>query len=162
MREGRLADLVIRQLAPPDAPLIRDAFAALSIESRYLRYGVPIRDPAVVLGWVDDLDGTRNAAVGAVVHAGRRLIGCARYACVEAGTYAEVAVTVTDAWQGHGVGAVLLAELVAHARRAGIPELRACLLPGNKRAQRLLAGQRGWRLRSRHDGYLEYGYARAR
>jgi RimJ/RimL family protein N-acetyltransferase len=153
------SDLVVRQLAPPDAPLIHDAFTQLSIESRYLRYGVPLLDPAVALGWVDELDSPGNAAVGAVTPARRRLIGCARYASGEAGTYAEVAVTVIDSWQGRGVGARLLVALMAHAGDRGIAELRACLLPGNKRAQRLIAAVEGWRLRGRRDGYLEYGYA---
>ena len=72
---------------------------------------------------------------------------------------AAVAVTVIDAWQGRGVGSLLLAELVADAIRAGIAELRACVLPGNKRAYRLLSAEGGWRLRSRHDGFLEYAYA---
>jgi GNAT superfamily N-acetyltransferase len=41
---------------------------------------------------------------------------------------AEVGILVEDAWQRHGVGAVLLAELVAHARALGLRALTAQLL----------------------------------
>jgi GNAT superfamily N-acetyltransferase len=159
MPHAGVSDLVIRQLEPSDAPLIRDAFAALSMESRYLRYGLPVVDPAVALAWVPKLDGERNVALGALSPGDCLLTGGARYASVDDGAYAEVAVTVIDAWQGQGVGSALLAALLAQARRAAVPELRACLLPGNRRAQRLLTAQGGWRLLSRRDGFVEYGCA---
>jgi acetyltransferase len=154
---GDSLGLLLRPLEPADAALISGAFAALSAESRYLRYGLPLVDPAVALSWVPDLDGEQNAAVGALSRGGNQLVGDARYVCAPRAAYAEVAVTVIDAWQGRGVGSLLLARLLEHARRAGISELRACVLPGNKRARGLLAARRGWRVLSRRDGFLEYG-----
>jgi RimJ/RimL family protein N-acetyltransferase len=155
------SEFAVRPLLPSDASLIRRAFFELSVESRYLRYGLPISDPARVLGWVDGLDGTQNAAVGALNLRTGALLGGARYATVEEGSYAEIAGFVIDAWQGRGIGSRLLAELLRHAGNVGIAELRARVLPGNRRARRLLASTGAWRVRGFRDGFIDYGFSRA-
>jgi acetyltransferase len=154
-------EFAIRPLLASDAPLIRGAFFELSVESRYLRYGLPIADPARVLGWVDGLDGRQNAAVGAVNLVTGALLGGARYATVEAdqGSYAEIAGFVIDAWQGRGIGSRLLASLLRHAGDVGIAELRACVLPDNQRARRLLASTGAWRVVGFRDGFVDYVFS---
>jgi GNAT superfamily N-acetyltransferase len=156
MPAARAAEFEIRQLLASDAALIRGAFFELSVESRYLRYGLPIVDPARILGWVDGLDGTQNAAVGAVAHVTGALLGGARYATVQEGSYAELAGFVIDAWQGRGIGSQLLGHLLRHAYTVGISELRACVLPDNRRARRLLASTGAWRLVGFGDDFIDY------
>jgi GNAT superfamily N-acetyltransferase len=45
---------------------------------------------------------------------------------------AEAAVTVVDAWQGRGLGRVLLSRLAGRAREEGVREFTATLLTDNR------------------------------
>ena len=58
------------------------------------------------------------------------IIGGARYIVTEPGT-AEVAFAVLDAYQGQGLGTILMRDLVAIARNAGLKELIAEVLAEN-------------------------------
>ena len=91
------------------------------------------------------VDGTRHVLV-AYLAGDEGPVGIARL--VRDGGSAEVAVAVADEWQNHGIGRVLLEELAALARAAGIVELRATVAGGNPRAVSLasrLAGSRAGR-----------------
>jgi GNAT superfamily N-acetyltransferase len=55
----------------------------------------------------------------------------ARYVRTPGSATAEVAIAVVDAWQGKGVGAVLLHELVERAKQAGIRRFSAICLAEN-------------------------------
>jgi RimJ/RimL family protein N-acetyltransferase len=62
---------------------------------------------------------------------GRRvIIGGGRYIVVEPGR-AEIAFVVIDAYQGQGIGTLLMRHLAAIARSAGLKELIAEVLPEN-------------------------------
>jgi GNAT superfamily N-acetyltransferase len=50
---------------------------------------------------------------------------------VRDGDSAEVAFAVADAWQGRGVGTILVERLREDARAAGITRFVAEVLPGN-------------------------------
>ena len=52
---------------------------------------------------------------------------------------AEVAIVVTDAWQGRGVGKALVDRLAARLRSVGVDRITARMLVGNEAARRLLA-----------------------
>lgn len=67
---------------------------------------------------------------------------------------AEVAVTVIDAAQRHGLGTVLLAVLVLRARMLGISTLTAHVLPENRVVVRWLKDL-GWTI-VRDEGSLEF------
>jgi GNAT superfamily N-acetyltransferase len=47
------------------------------------------------------------------------------------GAQAEIAILVDDAWQGDGIGTLLIEQLAAVARRAGIQELVGDVLASN-------------------------------
>jgi ribosomal protein S18 acetylase RimI-like enzyme len=62
---------------------------------------------------------------------GRRVIvGGGRYIMIQPGQ-AEMAFTVIDAYQGKGIGGILMRHLVAIARDGGLKELIAEVLPEN-------------------------------
>jgi RimJ/RimL family protein N-acetyltransferase len=77
------------------------------------------------------------------------LVGGSRYIVFEPGR-AEMAFMVVDAWQGRGVGSVLMRHLVEIARQAGLQELTAEVLPENA-AMLKVFGKFGFRPAPRRD-----------
>jgi GNAT superfamily N-acetyltransferase len=71
------------------------------------------------------------ALVARTEEAGREvLVGGGRYIVFEPGR-AEMAFMVIDAWQGRGIGSILMGHLVKIANDAGLQELTAEVLPEN-------------------------------
>ena len=71
------------------------------------------------------------AIVASMEEAGRKVIvGGGRYVVIVPGQ-AEVAFAVIDAYQGQGIGSMLLRHLAAMAQAAGVKELIAEVLPEN-------------------------------
>jgi GNAT superfamily N-acetyltransferase len=118
----------------------------LSADTVYRRFHAPVRrlPPELVHRFVD-VDHDRREAVVAVV--GDEVVGIARYdRAPDDGTRAEFAVLVEDAWQGHGVGRQLLAEVLELAARRGVRTATASVQADNERTlallRRLLPGSR--------------------
>ena len=84
-----------------------------------------------------------GACVALVARSGEtdELLGIARADMDPRFGTAELGVTIADAWQGKGLGALLLDGLVSAAKRSGFRGLRAVVLAGNGRMQRLLRRQ---------------------
>lgn len=136
--------VLVFRMCPADRPLVVEAANALSARSLYLRFGRPVAPAALDLRWVDALEGPVHVAYGALDRATGRSLGVARYARDdERAAGAEVAVAVADAWQGRGVGRLMLGRLAVHARAAGIATLRASVLAGNRPALALMRGLGG-------------------
>ena len=79
-----------------------------------------------------DIDFKNHVAIVALTdEAGRKvIIGGGRYILFEPGR-AEMAFVVVDAWQGRGVGSILMRHLVKIASYTGLQELTAEVLPEN-------------------------------
>jgi GNAT superfamily N-acetyltransferase len=104
-----------------------------SAQSLYRRFFAVKRDFAEPeIAFFLNVDFVDHVALVAVVdESGRRVIaGGARYVAVQPGK-AEVAFAVVDQYQGQGLGAALMHHLAAIARRAGLKELIAEVLPDN-------------------------------
>jgi RimJ/RimL family protein N-acetyltransferase len=81
---------------------------------------------------------------------GRKVIvGGSRYVVFEPGQ-AELAFVVVDAWQGRGVGSILMRHLIKIATSAGLQELTAEVLPENA-AMLKVFGKFGFKPVSRRD-----------
>ena len=122
---------------------LSDFFAALSVESRYLRFFAPVRPSHDLL----DLLAGRPAHVDAIVAvADGVIVGHAMAAdrprppdpC--AGWATDVGVVVADAWQRRGVGAALMRALTARAQARGVTALAMDVLPGNRRVLAMIIG----------------------
>lgn len=144
----RLVDgVTIRPLRNGDAATVAAVLARLGAESRRRRFGGgKPRLPARELATLARVDGSRHALV-AYLDGDPLPAGIAHL--VREGASAEVACAVADECQGRGVGRVLLGELAALARAAGIEELRATVCGDNPRvvalASRLLrVSASGW------------------
>jgi GNAT superfamily N-acetyltransferase len=118
---------VIRPACAADEAALGDFFAALSPQSRYLRFFGPVTPgPALLLRLLGDADG-----VDAVVAVrGGLIIGHAMAADL-AGRVSDIGVVVADAWQGRGLGAALMRALVTGAQARGLTSMTMDVLPGN-------------------------------
>src|SRR3954464_6764398 len=113
--------------------------ARFSERTRYLRYFSPYpRIPARDLERFVNVD-HRDREAFVVAH-GAELIAVGRYERLgPQAPDAEVAFVVEDAYQGRGIGSVLLEHLAAAAREHGILRFVAEVLPQNRTMLRVFA-----------------------
>jgi len=131
LRDGRTVE--IRALAPEDRIALLAAVGRTSDQSLYRRFFAfkhEFTDQEV--DFYVNVDFVSHVALIAVLEDdGRPVIaGGARYIVGQPGR-AEIAFAVADAHQGKGIGTALLRHLVILARRAGLRELTADVLPDN-------------------------------
>ena len=130
LRDGR--SVLVRPICPDDADALVAFHGRLSRETVYYRYFSPI--PVLKEPWLSRLvnvDYRDRMALVAVLS--DDIIGVGRYDRLAATDHAEVAFTVEDAFQGHGVGTLLLERLVPVARANGIRAFEAEVLADNRR-----------------------------
>lgn len=128
--------IAIRAFEPDDLPAVQAMFDRVSHETIYRRFfSGGAAGPRSELKYLAEVDGHDRLALIAVT--GCRTVGLARYQRTGSG-HAELAVIVEDAWQHHGVGRRLVAELVRTARREGVIALDMSVLGENAPALRLV------------------------
>lgn len=157
--------VLVRALRPGDRAEMRRGFGLLSLASRRFRFITPIRrlsEPQLEqLTAVDQVD---HVAIGArdVGRRGRPGVAVARFVRLNAPreadagpahagepggagpvgadrrTVAEFAVTVIDAYQGRGLGTLLVRLLLQAARSVGVEVLRGYVLEDNTAMLRVL------------------------
>lgn len=137
------AAIHVRPLRPDDADALRGFVAtALGGASRRLRFHAGMHGcPASLLAQLMAVDGHRRAGLLAVVRAddgAEVVVGEAQVALSLASVEAEFGLSVADAWQGRGVGGLLLEAVEGVAARCGAATLAAEVLPGNAPMQGLL------------------------
>lgn len=155
LRDG--TGVLIRAIRPDDRDRLAEQFARLSPQSVYFRFfRVKTRLTEAELTAFTQLDFVRHVALVATVEqdGAPEPLGVARYAMVDDRLTpphrAEVAFVVMDAWQGKGVGTLLLEHLVPIARAAGITEFEANVLGDNNRMLKMFASS-GFRIRRSLD-----------
>jgi RimJ/RimL family protein N-acetyltransferase len=132
LRDGRC--IKIRALQPDDRVALVTAVGRTSARSLYRRFFSPKREfteeEALFFTNVDFI--SHVALVAEAQEDGKAVIvGGGRYVVVNP-RQTEIAFAVVDAYQGKGIGAALLRHLGAIARRAGLQELIAEVLPDNR------------------------------
>jgi L-amino acid N-acyltransferase YncA len=130
---ARSTAYVVRQATAADVPAIVELYRGLSPESTQLRFSSKMSDPE--LSRVADVD-EQSGCVAVLAWVGDELAGEARYLPWE-GVH-ELAVTVADRHQGHGLGKLLLGQLRETAVAHGVMSLRAVVQVQNKAMLRLL------------------------
>ncbi len=130
LTDGRTG--VLRAIQPADREAFLAFHAGLSDESRYFRYFSARRKlPEHEIRHFTEVDQLEHAGVVLLVDGG--LVGHALFDRLTDPTEAEVALEVADAFQGHGVGTLMLTELARVASRAGVRRFVAHVLPANQR-----------------------------
>lgn len=155
LRDGTTATLRVAQ--PEDLDALRAFFEHLSPESRRLRF-FSLASPRVELlrALCDPSDPRRQLSLVVIRTVGgvERIIATGSYMAIDAHT-AEVAFAVDDAFQGKGLGSLLLERLALLAARQGLLRFWA-LTDAQNRPMVEVFGRSGFQLSKRlEDGYLQ-------
>ena len=138
LNDHRVVD--VRPLERRDRQGLADAISRLSPQTRYLRFAnaKPYMS-ARELDFLVDVGRRDHRALLAVDPATGRGVGVVRYVQLKAEpNVAEIAATVSDEWQGHGLGSAMVGELIEQARDDGFSALRASVLATNRRSVAML------------------------
>ena len=134
------SEVTVRALRKEDAGLERDFIHNLSPESRWMRFLGQIGDPSdSLIRKLTELDYQHDMAFIALSRESGivREVGVSRYSLAPDGQSCECAVTVADAWQGKGLGTVLMRDLIDIARRRGIRSMFSIDANENERMREL-------------------------
>lgn len=133
--------VTVRPLRREDADLELRFGLGLSDATRYSRFFGGVRFTPELLATLVNVDFSRDVAlIATTVIAGVETpVGVARFVLLPSGDAAEFAVTVADAWQGCGIGKLLLTRLVEIARERGLRRLVGETLATNQAMSRLAA-----------------------
>jgi acetyltransferase len=113
-------------------------FGHLSPQSRYQRFLYPKHELSrQELDEFTCLDHWHHDALIAWLARPRTPVGIGRYVRADDFDCAEIAITVIDEWQRHGIGGALLSTLRDRAVRAGIRRFTSTSFSGNRAALRL-------------------------
>jgi len=129
----------VRPIRPDDAGLEVDFIRHLSMDARYQRFMVTVRElPKAKLRYLTEVDQVRHVALVATVQRDGRevLVGVVRYAVDPAGTGCEFAIAIDDGWQGSGLAGILMHILIDVARRRGLKTMEGLVLATNTRMLR--------------------------
>ena len=150
MRDGR--EIEIRALRPDDKDDMLAAVGRIGTQSLQRRFftvkrGFSEKEIAYFMG----IDFDRHVALVALADEDGRdvIIGGGRYIVTEPGK-AEIAFVVIDDYQGQGIGTILMRHLSVIARKAGLKELIADVLPENA-AMRKVFSKFGFEVRRSKD-----------
>lgn len=147
--------LCIREIRPDDKEMLLEHFTRLSPDASYLRFfGIRRTFSLQELRSLTELNFPGSAALVATVDepGGREsIVGESRYFVLREGGHAELALSVIDAYQGMGIGSLLLGHIAELALRADIRELRADIMGSNRGAHEFFA-RRGFEPIGTMDG----------
>jgi len=131
LRDG--GEVLVRAVQPADKPLFARGWERFGDESRYRRFmGVKSKLTTAELSFFTEIDHIDHEAIGALDPETGEGLGVARYVRdLERPHAADAAVSVVDAWQGRGLGGLLLRRLCHRAAQNGIRVFTAELLTSN-------------------------------
>lgn len=150
LRDGR--EIEIRALRPDDKDDMLAAVGRTGTQSLQRRFFVVKRGfSEKEIDFFMNIDFSNHVALIALAgEDGRQvIIGGGRYIVTEPGK-AEIAFVVIDDYQGQGIGTLLMRHLAVIARKAGLKELIAEVLPENA-AMRKVFSKFGFRAQRGHD-----------
>ena len=128
LRDG--TRVAIRPIRPEDVELETRFFDRLSERSRYQRFMHYLPHlPPKMLARFTQLDYDRELALVGLLD--QEFVAVGRYAPNSDGDTAEFALVVADAWQGKGLGRLLLEKLREEARKAGYRALYGNIMAAN-------------------------------
>ncbi len=158
---GRETDVVLRDgstvhvrpIRPDDEARLLELLRGLSEEARAQRFFGTTSDSALAAyaARAVVVDYVRRFGLIAIAGAAERIVG---HGCYDASAdgQAEVAFTVADEYQGHGLGTILLGHLAEIAALHGIRVFEAFVLPDNRQMADVFASA-GFPVHTEFTGY---------
>ena len=154
----RDTEVRIRPAGPRDHDLVAGLLREVSEESAYRRFQTGIgREPAASLVAALLPDRLRGAAVLGFV--GDRVVAHGVWVRVGARPVAEIALLVTDAQQGQGIGTKIAAELIADLAARGVAQVEVFASATNEAVTRMVARQAPDAVRERDGSTVTYSFA---
>jgi L-amino acid N-acyltransferase YncA len=140
LSDGRVVRL--RAIRPSDREMLREQFLKLSKASvRDRFFSLKLDLTADELTYFTEVDFNHHVALVAEVESGsvRQPVAVGRLIREAAQPdNAEIAITVTDAMQGQGIGRIMLSHLIDCARQLGVRQMDASVMAGNTRMMKLI------------------------
>lgn len=150
--------VAIRPIKPTDEPLLQDFFYSHSDETIYRRYFRSVRHmPHAMAQSMVNLDyNERMAFVATLGRIGlERIIGVGRYAAEKDRPHiVEVAYTIHEDYQGHGLGSVLQTRLERYARRMGFQGISGYLFQDNEAMLKVFSRMGDYTTEHMEDGII--------
>lgn len=134
--------LKLRAIRPQDRDALRDEFLKLSkatVRDRF--FSIKLALTPVELKYFTEVDFEQHVALVAELKtkSGFQPAAVARMVRISGQPdHAEIAITVTDALQGKGIGKIMLQHLIDCARNLGVRHIDASVLAENKRMIHLI------------------------
>jgi acetyl coenzyme A synthetase (ADP forming)-like protein len=128
LRDG--STLTVRPIRADDEPQLSRFYAGLSLESRVFRFFAAVANADSSLKMMLDVDYRTRYGIVAIGGTSQEIVGHAMYVTIDPAK-AELALAVADAYQGRGLGTILLGQLAEAASAAGILILEAIVRPEN-------------------------------
>lgn len=153
LRDG--SELLLRPVLPGDREQLTDSIAQFSPETLHRRFLVGRTLTEKAKAYLFDVDYVNHFVWVAVSRTKRLGVADARFIRDkdDAGV-AEVAFTVADAYQGRGIGTLLLGALAVAGRQSGVERFTASVL-GDNRPMRAILDRAGATWRSTGYGIVE-------
>lgn len=132
LRDGSTA--TVRPMVPGDADALLRFFGSVAVEDRYF-LKEDVTSPEVIRHWAEGLDYSRALPLLAVV--GGEIVADAtlhRTRTLARHHLGEIRVVVAEVQRGHGLGSVLIRELMEIADRRGLELLTVELVAREERA----------------------------
>ncbi|TME57500.1 MAG: GNAT family N-acetyltransferase [Chloroflexi bacterium] len=147
LRDG--STVTVRPIRLDDEAELARFFTELSLESRVFRFFAAVANVDSSVKRMVDVDYSSRYGILALGGTGLGIVGHAMYVTIEPGK-AELALAVADAYQGRGLGTILLGQLAEAASAAGIQVLEAVVRPENHRMLEVLR-ESGFPIKSRSE-----------
>jgi acetyltransferase len=125
-------EVFIRPIKPEDGPAMIRLFHALSPETIFQRFGRLLKSmPPDLLSRHTQIDYDREMALVVFPKGDYEIIAVGRITERPGQSEADLGMTVADAWQGHGLGNLLMKRLLEIARNRGITQILGMISPDN-------------------------------
>ncbi|MEO7392383.1 MAG: bifunctional acetate--CoA ligase family protein/GNAT family N-acetyltransferase [Ramlibacter sp.] len=153
--------LLLRPIRPEDGMRLADFYAHASPGDMQLRFFMARREvPRSELARYSQIDYDREMTFVALAPAAddgsRAMAGEVRAICDPDNLRAEFAIQIASAWQGKGLGRILMKKIVGYLRERGTKEVSGQCLVDNE-AMALLARQVGFEVTRAGDGTMAMG-----
>ncbi len=147
LRDG--STITVRPIRAEDEAELARFFSSLSLESRVFRFFAAVANADASVKRMVDVDYSQRYGIVAISGPEHTIVGHAMYVAIELGK-AELALAVADAYQGRGLGTILLGQLAEAASGSGIQILEAVVRPENHRMLEMLR-ESGFPIQSRSE-----------